>query len=126
MRNFLAGLFIGLTVAVVAGCSGAENREAAQERVRREKREALRDRGTVRVIAHHANPMILYVTTLPDPSSWSDDDPKEPRLAVVDASTGQWRDLDLPQELKARFGLDHPRVFFEVSRGPNQVVISRE
>jgi hypothetical protein len=71
--------------------------------------------------------MIFYVTTLPSPDPFGlEDDPPVAKLAVVDLSTGQWRDLDLSTELKTRFGLDRPRVFFEIARGPNEVVVSRD
>jgi hypothetical protein len=71
--------------------------------------------------------MLLYVTTLPDPrDSWAEDEPKIAKLAIVDVSTGQWRDLDLSVELKARFGLERLRLAFEGGPGPSEVIITRE
>jgi hypothetical protein len=115
------------SVVALLGCSDTAQRQAAEEQARRDRAAARLERGSVRVIAHHANPMVLYITTLPDPrGSWGDDDPKIAKLAIVDMATGQWRDLDLTAELKARFGLERPRLAFEVGRSPNEVIITRE
>lgn len=123
-------ILILVTAALVgSGCTQDSQRRAQkEEQARQAQREAVRERGTVRVITHPTNPMIVYVTTLPDPHDWRrrDDDPKVKRLAVVDLSTGQWRELDLAGQLPARFGLDHPRVYLEVVRTGNELTVTRE
>lgn len=110
-------------LVLLAACDAKRPVDAERER-RRAEWSAEQARDKVWVIAHPGNPMILYVTTLPRQEN-VDSHPKAQRLAVLDLASGQWRDVDLAEELRTRLGLVNPRLYFEIG-GHANVAVSRD
>lgn len=86
----------------------------------------------IRVIAHPSNPMVLYVTGLPEPPGaglvgrvlWTPGKPAVAKVFVVDVKSGTWQEVNLAQHIEKQFGMKDLALSFEVGN-PSRVSVER-
>src|SRR5262245_30453631 len=108
-----------LVVAFATGACSRGGRSQSGEGEARTAREAPTfGRPVVRVIAHPNDPAVLYVTDLPTGGQLSIFFARSRgitgRLLALNLNTGQWTELNLREEVRARLGVSDADVTFEI------------
>jgi hypothetical protein len=108
-----------LVVAFATGaCSRGGRSQSGDGEARAAQEAATFGRPVVRVIVHPNDPAVLYITDLPTGGPVSIYFARKRgitgRLLALNLNTGQWTELNLRDEVRARLGVEDAEVTFEV------------